>query len=420
MKKVFVFMIAFALLISQVACAKPNSGIDETSSKQPPKPIYSVQIELNCDENLLFSRYDIDVFIDDDKVGTLDHGSTLIYQLALEEGTHALTVTKENEKDVDGTVQFTASDDMKLSYKLACTHDQVEIEEVSEAETTSKDIVPEEPIPESGVNLEEVFPVEYAKRTVVVAMTNALATDVFKADGNTYDLTLFHSYSDTSDYYITIFSDGDWSEKDENTWHVDDIKLKIEGIDTYLKGSMDVSFDGINYIVSHVSIVIAALEYLDSDDPSKINVEEMEPSESTPFLTVNYDLIKDNRVMEPTDESASGEVTVEDMHTQWVDGQFDFWDGSHIALEDLIVSNLNDEKSYKHIQTTYVDITDENIQASINETLKTSGYSQRVEIGDLFIMTEFSAKNAYNATIKSIAIGIARYSDNSIELVSMG
>ena len=139
MKEIFVFMIAFALLISQVACAKPNPGIDETSSKQPPKPIYSVQIELDCDENLLFSRYDIDVFIDDDKVGTLDHGSTLTYQLALEEGTHDLTVTKENERDVDGTVQFTVSDDMELDYKLSCTHDQVEIEEGNEKESASEE-----------------------------------------------------------------------------------------------------------------------------------------------------------------------------------------------------------------------------------------------------------------------------------------
>lgn len=420
MKKTLVWLLAFALLLSQVACAESNAGLDDEASKQPPKPKYSIQIELNCVENLLFSKYDVDVFVDESKADTLDHGTTGTYQLQLEEGPHTLTVTKENERDVDGTVQFSVSEDMELSYKLSCTHSQVEIEAVVEEESVNEDINSEESVPEIEVKLEEAFPVEYARRTLIVAMTNSLATDVFKSDGNSYDPSLFHTYSDINGLYITVESDGDWSEKNSNTWHVNDIELKIEGFDTYILASMDVSYDGTNYIVSNLTRVIASLENLYSDDPSKINVEQMEPSESCPFLTVDFALIQDDRDMEVMNKSTSAENTAEEMRTQWIEGQFDIWNGSHIGLEDLIISNLNDEKSYKHIQTTYVDITDESKQASVNKTLKSSGYSQRVEIGDLFIVTEFSAKNAYNATIKSAAIGIARYSDNTLELVGIG
>jgi len=39
----------------------------------------------------------------------------------------------------------------------------------------------------------------------------------------------------------------------------------------------------------------------------------------------------------------------------WVDGQFSPWDGSHTGLVDLIKPNLNDDKSFKHVETTYVD-----------------------------------------------------------------
>lgn len=420
MKRTLVWMLAFALLLSQFACAEPNPEGDETSSKQPPKPVYSVQLDLNCVENLMFSRYDIDVLVDDNKIGTFDHGTAVTYQLELEEGSHILLLTKENERDVDGVVELDVFENTELSYKISCTRNQVEIEVAEKEESKSNENDKEESVADPYIVPEDSFPIEYARRAVVVAMTNAFATDVFKTDGNTYDPTLFHSYSDTSDYYMTVTSDGDWTQKDSSTWHVEEIELKIEGFDTYLLGSMDISYDGTNYIVSNVTTVIAALEYLYSNDPSKINIEEMEPSESCPFLTVDSALIQDDRDMEALGESTSAEITAEDLHAKWIEGQFDIWDGSHIALEDLIIKNLNDEKSYKHIQTTYVEITDENVQASVNETLKSSGYVQRVEIGDLFIVTEFSAKNAYNATIKNSAIGIARYSDNSIELIDMG
>ena len=55
----------------------------------------------------------------------------------------------------------------------------------------------------------------------------------------------------------------------------------------------------------------------------------------------------------------------------------------------------------------------------VNGILSDSGYSQRVEVGDLFIMTEFSAKNMFDATIKSVAYGIASYKNNTIELIGI-
>lgn len=77
------------------------------------------------------------------------------------------------------------------------------------------------------------------------------------------------------------------------------------------------------------------------------------------------------------------------------------------------------EKSYKHIETSYFDIYDENMMKTFNTVIEQAGYSDRVEIGDLFIETEFSAKNAFNATIKSTAFGIASYKNNTIKLITI-
>lgn len=268
---------------------------------------------------------------------------------------------------------------------------------------------------DAAESLEETFPQESAKRAAVVAMTNSQATDVFAEDGCSYDPELFHSYSDTDGFYMTVYEEGNWSAKDEKTWHVEDLKLKLSDYDTYLKATMDVSFDGENYIVSGVTKVMADLEYLDSDDLSKINIEEMEPTESTPFLTVDPALIEEDR--EQSDEPDVGTDT--SARSEWISSQFSIWDGSHEVLKDIVKRNLNDEKSFDHINTNYIDVSDEDMATLVNGILENSGYSQRVAVGDLFIMMEFSAKNAFNATVKSTALGIASYASDTVELIGI-
>lgn len=115
----------------------------------------------------------------------------------------------------------------------------------------------------------------------------------------------------------------------------------------------------------------------------------------------------------------SGEpLNPEEEYQLWIDSQFG-WDGAHKTLEELIIDNLNDEESYKHIETNYIEITDDGIKEEINDALKADGYSNRVEINDLVIMTEFSADNVFGGTVKSMAIGISSYSDNIITLITI-
>ncbi len=115
--------------------------------------------------------------------------------------------------------------------------------------------------------------------------------------------------------------------------------------------------------------------------------------------------------------SMSSEFKTE--RNEWIKSQFSAWDGSHTVLKDLIKDNLNDEKSFKHIETTYIDIASEDKRDYVNGILADAGYSQRVEVGDLFVMTEFSAKNAFNATIKNTAFGIVDYSEELVRLIGI-
>ena len=142
---------------------------------------------------------------------------------------------------------------------------------------------------------ESVFPREMALRAAVVAMTNGVATDVFKDDGSTFNLSNFHSYSDLSGFHLLVVDEGSWSAKDERTWRVEGLKCSMSEGDKFLKASMDVTFDGANYVVLNVERTIAKEADLDSGDPAKVPVETLRFSSENPFLMVTPRLIEMGR-----------------------------------------------------------------------------------------------------------------------------
>ena len=123
-------------------------------------------------------------------------------------------------------------------------------------------------------------------------------------------------------------------------------------------------------------------------------------------------------------EDGSVETSMESMdykskHNQWIAGQFSAWDGSNATLVSLVKKRLNDEDSFKHIKTTYRDVKTEAIRDEINKILSDAGVKNKVAVGDLFVMMEFSAKNGFNATIKNTAYAISNYETNSVTLLKI-
>ena len=117
--------------------------------------------------------------------------------------------------------------------------------------------------------------------------------------------------------------------------------------------------------------------------------------------------------------AAQDKITAKEDRQLWIENQFHWWDGRHTELSELIKDNLNDSDSFEHVDASFIDVYDEERQAIVNQTLKDAGFSESVAVGDLFIIQEFTAKNAFNATIKSTAYGIIRGSDNSVILLGI-
>jgi hypothetical protein len=219
-------------------------------------------------------------------------------------------LVKEGEVEsvsVDGDKDYSADDWYANNVKVVITYHTFPSDDEkpgsassSEEKSEATSLNEEEPEKENNDKtaeeaLEAVFPVENAKRSAVVAITNGYAIDVFKEDGSTYDISKFHSYEDTSgnadNYFMKVNSWGTWSAKDEKTWHVDSLVLE-NSYGVVADAVLDVNFDGTNYIVSNINGTFgnpgATAEYL-------VDLSEIASGSNVPYLTVSAELIKNDR-----------------------------------------------------------------------------------------------------------------------------
>lgn len=518
-------------------------------------------LEITGKENLIFSRYDVEVALDDEVLGVLEHGGYFSQRVTLSSGNHTVSLTKTDDSSVDGELSINVTpDEQAPMYEASCYSDRVEIAELTESEANKRradrfssianqpgekatDIVGqledagyaeagftlmlvdgESEVPEDRLNdylvasaeasadelsitlhlqsgaaaltedleaianqpgvsadkvisqleragyraagysllcfdgeeelsdfepsdygvvegsvdsdgktiilqLEYTKPIEpsvsqdMARRAAVVAMTNCFATDVLTADGSSYDASKFHSYSDMSGYYMTVEQDGSWSGKDENTWTVADLALKVAGGDLYVVVSGDITFDGSNYVLPSVEV-----KYGNSLDDAMAGggwsgaTETHAVGESSPYLTVPSSLVENDRDSEAEDKARQEEAdkkNAEREYDSWVDSHFSFWNGQCDELVDLVVERLNDEKSFDHKETSYIAVRDEATLQEVNQILESNASDANIAVGDVVVVMEFTAKNGFNATIKNSAMGVIRYPSGAVELLAI-
>ena len=81
---------------------------------------------------MIFSKYDVDVYIDDEKVVTIKHGENYVDIVKLTDGKHTLVFKNKDDKSVEGKVEFLIKEDTKLNYQIHCNNDKVRIKELAD------------------------------------------------------------------------------------------------------------------------------------------------------------------------------------------------------------------------------------------------------------------------------------------------
>lgn len=106
------------------------------------EPEYEINIKTACEENLIFNKYDVKVFIDDWFEGTIEHGQEETFSVVLKKGSHKIRVVNEEDNSVDGEAKFNVSQNETIQFNMSCTSSQVKIENLSEKTESKKDQEP--------------------------------------------------------------------------------------------------------------------------------------------------------------------------------------------------------------------------------------------------------------------------------------
>lgn len=108
------------------------------------EPEFNVTVEIECVENWIFSKYDVDVLVDEANEGTITHGSTETFELVLKKGTHNIGFENADDESVVGNVEVVIEKDETIKLKISCTSSGIDVELISGKQTESNEKPKEE------------------------------------------------------------------------------------------------------------------------------------------------------------------------------------------------------------------------------------------------------------------------------------
>lgn len=235
-KKIIAAVCAAAAVLNLAGCSmldsvNNNSGSNRASSVVPAssrqivnKPnsanvgeTYKVEIHINFESNMIFSKYDVDISVDGVKQETLKHGTDADFGFDLAAGEHTIMFTNHDDSSVSGSVLLNVADDMKAIYKISCHYDRVEVDEenggsandssvFSNDNSIPSDIVSTPTVTDETltvVNCPELQSLIFLDREVDEAEIKAFAE---KYDGKTIELEMLTTFVEKNKKYKTRFN----------------------------------------------------------------------------------------------------------------------------------------------------------------------------------------------------------------------
>lgn len=92
---------------------------------------YQLHLDIDFEENLFMSKYDVDVYINGSKVTTIRHGKSLDDTFPVPAGICTITFQKTDAADVCGTMKIGITANTEFSCDIKATYDKVEISNVA-------------------------------------------------------------------------------------------------------------------------------------------------------------------------------------------------------------------------------------------------------------------------------------------------
>ena len=109
---------------SECGTAKSTQDTTADSSKS-----ISVVLNILFEKNALMSRYDVDLYLDDQFITCMKHGVDFSAPLNLSSGQHTLMFYKHNDSDVSGSYSFTISEPAEIQCSIHAKALYVQVEQ---------------------------------------------------------------------------------------------------------------------------------------------------------------------------------------------------------------------------------------------------------------------------------------------------
>lgn len=102
-------------------------------------PEYEVTVEVECVENWIFSKYDVDVYVNEYFEGTITHGETETFELTLTKGSYELKFVSNEDDNATGVVTINIQKAESLKYKISCHSSNIDVETIVGTDSGSND-----------------------------------------------------------------------------------------------------------------------------------------------------------------------------------------------------------------------------------------------------------------------------------------
>ena len=90
---------------------------------------YAVNINIDFEENWIFSKYDVVLTLGNEEPILMEHGQGGLFDFRLQEGTYSLTFSKQDDPKISSEATIAVSCDIQATYHIQCHSDTIELEE---------------------------------------------------------------------------------------------------------------------------------------------------------------------------------------------------------------------------------------------------------------------------------------------------
>jgi|GEM_PF-5399560 len=96
------------------------------------KEKHKLQLSVEFEENILLDIYEVEIYVDEDKIGTIAQGETFTKRLSLEEGKHELVFYKSGSHDAKGSTEIDVDRNKAFSCSIKSHSEDIDINNQTE------------------------------------------------------------------------------------------------------------------------------------------------------------------------------------------------------------------------------------------------------------------------------------------------